>query len=286
MRSSIVTAWLPVALLNGATVSAAHMSKPQSSSRSNSIECTACGTKPGAFFLAGDSTTAVRGGWGDGFLTFLQSPAWGINYGHSGATTASFVAGGDWAKVISSVKNNTAKAQCFVTIQFGHNDQKEKAGISIAKFQSNLQKLAGEVKTAGGIPVLLTPLTRRSFSSGKSTVDDSLHSERLATIAAAKESETHYIDLNAASMAYVNALGKDKSQVFNLDPSDRTHLNDHGGVVFGRMVADLLMGRNQTTKPVAGSCATEEDGFPSGCLAQWFKPDDKMSDAIWQGLPA
>ncbi|KAK5633523.1 hypothetical protein RRF57_009237 [Xylaria bambusicola] len=54
---------------------------------------------PPAFILAGDSTTAVQstggGGWGNGFISFLNSPAWGVNKGHNGATTKSFVDGGD-----------------------------------------------------------------------------------------------------------------------------------------------------------------------------------------------
>jgi lysophospholipase L1-like esterase len=79
--------------------------------------------KTPAFFLAGDSTTAVNGGWGDGFVDLLRNKAIGQNKGHSGATTASFVAGGDWKAVLDLVKNNKAKHDCYVTIQFGHNDQ-------------------------------------------------------------------------------------------------------------------------------------------------------------------
>jgi hypothetical protein len=83
--------------------------------------CETKNDKPPAFFLAGDSTTAVQasngGGWGNGFLSFLRSPAWGVNYGHNGATTVSFVEGGDWARVLSSVRNKTENYSCYVTIQ-------------------------------------------------------------------------------------------------------------------------------------------------------------------------
>lgn len=79
--------------------------------------------KPAAFFLAGDSTTAVNGGWGDGFVALLRNGAIGENKGHSGATTASFVGGGDWASVLDLVESNKAQYDCYVTIQFGHNDQ-------------------------------------------------------------------------------------------------------------------------------------------------------------------
>jgi lysophospholipase L1-like esterase len=79
--------------------------------------------KQPAFFLAGDSTTAVNGGWGDGFLATLRNGAIGQNDGDSGASTASFVAEGRWGRVLDLVKKNQAKYDCYVTIQFGHNDQ-------------------------------------------------------------------------------------------------------------------------------------------------------------------
>lgn len=72
--------------------------------------------KPPAFFLAGDSTTAIDGGWGDGLLATLKSPAWGANIGKSGATTASFRAGGYWANVTQHLKDNVAKFDSYVTI--------------------------------------------------------------------------------------------------------------------------------------------------------------------------
>jgi lysophospholipase L1-like esterase len=79
--------------------------------------------KPPAFFIAGDSTTAIGGGWGDGFLSTLRNGATGVNKGHNGTTTASFVSLGDWGTVMDLVKNYRAKYKCYVTIQFGHNDQ-------------------------------------------------------------------------------------------------------------------------------------------------------------------
>tara|TARA_R110002060_G_scaffold28552_4_gene38663 strand:- start:268 stop:645 length:378 start_codon:yes stop_codon:yes gene_type:complete len=73
--------------------------------------------KPPAFFLAGDSTTASGGGWGNGFLTTLTGGAIGTNFGHNGATTESFVSGGDWANVIAAVKKKKGAYSPYVTIQ-------------------------------------------------------------------------------------------------------------------------------------------------------------------------
>lgn len=74
--------------------------------------------KPVYWLLSGDSTTAPNGGWGDAYLsTTVASGSSGHNYGHSGATTASFRAGGDWANVITEIDTNKAKYDVYVTIQ-------------------------------------------------------------------------------------------------------------------------------------------------------------------------
>lgn len=72
--------------------------------------------KTPAFFLAGDSTTAVGGGWGDGFLGNLEAPSWGVNVAKGGATTASFEAGGYWKKITTLLADNAQKFDCYVTI--------------------------------------------------------------------------------------------------------------------------------------------------------------------------
>lgn len=74
--------------------------------------------KPVYWLLAGDSTTAPGGGWGDGFLaTTVAKGSSGTNYGHSGATTKSFRAGGDWGKVINAVGAHKSDHRVYVTIQ-------------------------------------------------------------------------------------------------------------------------------------------------------------------------
>lgn len=78
-------------------------------------------SKPPAFFLAGDSTTAIQswngGGWGAGFLTTLQKGAIGINYGVNGATTVTFKNESHWAAVLASVEETKDEYYPFVTIQ-------------------------------------------------------------------------------------------------------------------------------------------------------------------------
>jgi hypothetical protein len=78
-------------------------------------------TKPVAFYLAGDSTTAAQsdegGGWGVGFLKTIQNGAIGTDLGYNGATTVSFVYGGAWANVIDAVNRSKEAFDPYVTIQ-------------------------------------------------------------------------------------------------------------------------------------------------------------------------
>jgi lysophospholipase L1-like esterase len=108
---------------------------------------------PPYFILSGDSTTAPAGGWGDGFLQLPQNGAEGVNHAKSGATTVSIRSSGYWTNAINAVKSHVGTHEPIVTIQFGHNDQKEEAGISLSQFQTNMQNLAKEVIAAGGTPV-------------------------------------------------------------------------------------------------------------------------------------
>ena len=222
--------------------------------------------EPIYWLLAGDSTTAPGGGWGDAFLSTTVAPgSSGANYGHSGATTASFRAGGDWAQVLDEVARHKESYRVYVTIQvsklppslpplalagrkdmltrekFGHNDQKETSGVTLPAYATNLASFASEALAAGATPILLTPLTRRTFSGG--AVLENLANETAATISVAEENGLHWVDLNKASTKYVNAIGQEKADAYNLARGDRTHVNVWGGVVFARVVSGLLVGK-------------------------------------------
>lgn len=47
--------------------------------------------------------------------------------------------------------------------------------------------------------------------------------------------------MNEASTKYVNAIGSAAADKYNLASGDRTHVNTWGGVVFARIVSDLLV---------------------------------------------
>lgn len=203
--------------------------------------------KPPFFILAGDSTTATLsdsgGGWGDGFLnTTLYHGASGTNYGKNGATTVTFRYGGHWGSILSTAREHTKHYAPFVTIQFGHNDQKPAANISLGEYRMNLQKMAADTRHAGATPILVTPLSRRNYadSTGTPGIIEDLTDWRDATIAAAKNTQSYWIDLNMASTLYLDSIGPAAAYSYNLKPDDHTHLNAEGSRVFGGMVAMLI----------------------------------------------
>lgn len=147
--------------------------------------------------------------------------------------------------------------------QFGHNDQKPEKNISLDQYQANLANLAKEIKAVGAKAFLITPLTRRGFTNG--VVGNSLSHERQRTIAAANETNTTYIDLNLYSRKFVQSIGEAKAHSYNLKAGDNTHLNVEGSLVFGRIVADLLLQKEAK-------------------LAEWFNPNKTLSDEIWKAI--
>lgn len=241
--------------------------------------------KPVYWLLAGDSTTAPNGGWGDAFLAnTVAAGSSGHNYGHSGATTASFRATGEWATLLKDVQTHKKNYAVYVTIQvcedcrviatnhlikqkFGHNDQKATSGVTLADYRTNLGNFVDQVVAAGGTPILVTPLTRRAFDSKTKKVIENLSEQRKITIAVATAKKADYIDLNEASTNYVNAIGQKAANSYNLSPKDSTHLNPTGALVFSRLVSDLLVQKYPTifvpvTKKDASLTALIDAGKP------------------------
>lgn len=118
----------------------------------------ACGTanpirradSPPYFITIGDSTVATSGGWGDGFLSFVASPADGTNQGKSGSTTESWRANGRWETLVETINETVDDYQTIVTMQFGHNDQK---ALSLDEYSENLIGLCTDIQDLGATPV-------------------------------------------------------------------------------------------------------------------------------------
>jgi hypothetical protein len=109
----------------------------------------------------------------------------------------------------------------------------------MADLTANLVAFVNEVRAVPATPIIVTSLSRRSYGSS-GHVSLSLADVTAAAKAAAEQSGADIIDLNGASMKYLNAIGADNAHTYNLNPTDNTHVNVAGSQVFGNLVAMLI----------------------------------------------
>jgi pectinesterase len=192
--------------------------------------------------LAGDSTMAPRTGYGDALCGLFVWQVDCLNLARGGRSTKSFRADGSWDRVSSALRERGRPT--FVLIQFGHNDQpgKPERTTDLAReFPENLARYVAEVRAAGAVPVLVTPLTRRGFR-GDGTLDDNLEPWAAATRRVAHDEGVTFLDLHAVSVAAVSRMGPSKADALAMAPPpardfDRTHLGPKGAALFARLVA-------------------------------------------------
>lgn len=135
----------------------------------------------------------------------------------------------------------------------------------MAQLTANLVAFVDEVRAVPATPILVTSISRRRFNNSTGLVTENLADVTAAAKEAAKQSGADIIDLNAASTKYLNAIGPSNAATYNLIPTDFTHLNGEGSVVFGNLVAMLI-----------------DDEVPE--LSKWVKPVKKIEKALKKGV--
>jgi lysophospholipase L1-like esterase len=225
---------------------------------------------PVRIILVGDSTMALKSGYGPGFCAHVTAEVTCVNMAKGGRSTSSYRAEGSWDQVLTELKRGNFSGN-YVLIQFGHNDQPGKPGRSTdlaTEFGPNLRRYVEEARAAGAKPVLITSLTRRIFRRG--TLTDTLEPWADAARRIADETGVPVLDLHADSMAAITEMGPAEANTLAMAPApaevagdaansptaprapanregerkgetpplfDYTHLGAKGAEFFGRMVA-------------------------------------------------
>jgi lysophospholipase L1-like esterase len=174
---------------------------------------------PIRIILVGDSTMAVKNGWGSGFCDLVVPQVSCVNMAKNGRSSSSFRAEGLWAAIMDELKHNANFKATYVFIQFGHNDEPGKPGRSTdlaTEFPDNLRRYVKEVKAAGANPVLITSLTRRRFKNGQ--LENDLAPWADATKRVAAEQRIPVLDLNRDSFAAVQKMGPAEANTLAMEP--------------------------------------------------------------------
>ena len=189
-------------------------------------------------YLLGDSTVADQprepyNSWGQ-MLTRFFGPGVAIaNHAESGESLRSSLAAKRLDKVLSTIRPGD-----YLFIQYGHNDEKEKGeGVgAFTTYKSDLKTFVAETRARKAIPVLITPVQRRTFDQDqKITNSHGDYPEALRQVA--KEENVALIDLNAMSKTLYEAWGAEPSKRA-FAANDNTHHNNYGSFELAKCIVE------------------------------------------------
>jgi lysophospholipase L1-like esterase len=189
-------------------------------------------------FLVGDSTVTDQplepwNSWGQMLPRFFQPGVAVANNAESGETLKAFVIERRLEKVLSQIK-----AGDYLFMQFGHNDMKRNWPATYADafttYKAYLQLFIAEARLRGAIPVLVTPVNRRTFNSA-GVITNSLGNYPEAVRQVAAEEKVALIDLNRMSKTLYEALGPDAAKRAFVDG---THHDNYGSYELARCVVE------------------------------------------------
>jgi lysophospholipase L1-like esterase len=204
-------------------------------------------------YIAGDSTVTDQGGqpytgWGQLLPRFFSDQVAVSNHDETGRALYSFRGERRLDKILSTIKPGD-----YLLIQFGHNDQKNKAPGSgpFTTYKADLEQYIKAARAKGATPVVVTPMYRRRFdSAGK--LENSLGDFPAAARKVAEEQKVALIDLHEMSGKVFQALGEEGSkQAFLFVPAgtvpgqdkdikDNSHFSAYGAYELARCVVEAI----------------------------------------------
>lgn len=202
-------------------------------------------------FLTGNSTAVDQDdapycSWGQMITKYFKSSCIIANYAESGLSLHAFIKSRRLEKILSVIKPGD-----YVVIEFGHIDKKDKTEDALGKFRLTLIHTSYVIDKKGGVPILVTPASRRYFNPDGSianTLGD--YPEMIRNLA--KDINAYLIDLNSITKFFFEELGEEGSKkAFAWYPAntwlnqpdelkDNTHLNTYGAYEIARLMLKAL----------------------------------------------
>lgn len=240
-------------------------------------------------FLIGDSTvtdqvTEPYGTWGQHLTRWFQLPVVVANHAESGQTAKGFRFQRRWDKVTDQIKPGD-----YVFIQFGHNDLNrnghdamwpvdDHAGNwintyadALTDYKWLLATYALEVARMGGIPVIVTPMTKLNMQTGEANIEG-MRDYPQGAREAAELAGCALIDLNRMSVELAAGLGAEaapKAYVEGL------HSTTYGGYLFARCIVEgIRSALPELAAHLTDDAGTFDTAHPSPMPADFLIPAD------------
>ncbi|RRR97662.1 hypothetical protein EIW28_19970 [Glycomyces terrestris] len=207
-------------------------------------------------YLASDSTVQTydpywepQAGWGQVIDRYFDEEVTIANHAIGGRSSRSFIEQGRLDAILDEIQPGD-----YLFVQFGHND----ATASVPErytppedYKTYLRDhyIAGAI-AKGAIPVLVTPVSRRSFDAGTGEFNTSFPEYVQKVHELHEETGVAMVDLSASSRAYLNEIGPEEAKsVFLHVPAgvypnrpngtaDDTHFQEYGAIQMARLVAE------------------------------------------------
>jgi lysophospholipase L1-like esterase len=203
--------------------------------------------------IASDSTAAVfpandygaRVGWGQVLSNFFSTNIMVDDQASSGRSSKSFYDEGKWANCLRGRAD-------FYFIQFGHNDDKPADPTRYTDpqttFKAYLSNYVNEARASNGIPVLLTPPTRRKYSAEHTLTRDNLQNYAQAMRELGAAMNVPVLDTLPASIAFFEFVGRTNAPYYQARTNtndtlnqDATHFNNYGAAQHCYLIVDCLL---------------------------------------------
>jgi lysophospholipase L1-like esterase len=210
--------------------------------------------KPITVFLASDSTVTDQraepyGTWGQMLPRWFKPPVVIANFAESGETLKAFRAEHRWDKIMGELQPGD-----YVFMQFGTNDLNKTGHNAIwpaddhagdwantyvegEDYKNLLKQYAAEVKAKGGIPVIVSPMTKIDSRTGAIN-PTGLRNYPKDAMDAAKEAGIASIDLNAMSIEVDQALNLGPAMAQRVYTAEGLHQRTYGGYLFSRCIVE------------------------------------------------
>lgn len=240
-------------------------------------------TKPIRVILVGDSTMTDKSGYGKGFCAQFTPEVTCLNVARGGRSSKSYRVEGLWDNVLKTLSEKDGFAQTYVLIAFGHNDassRPERHTDIETEFPVNMRQLARDVKAAGAVPILVTPLTQRHFRDFRLQAD--LLPWANATRVVARSEGIALIDLYAVSQKAVQDMGIAESFTLAGQPvPDNVHVAVTTGTTVPAKFTDASQGQGSQQAFDYGHVGPKgSDYFGKMVVDLWLKADPKIAPYV------
>ncbi|MEU5157058.1 cellulose binding domain-containing protein [Glycomyces sp. NPDC021274] len=207
-------------------------------------------------YLASDSTVqtydpywAPQAGWGQAIDRYFDENVQIANHAIGGRSSRSFIEQGRLDAILDEIQPGD-----YLFVQFGHNDATASVPeryTSPDDYKMYLRDhyIAGAIEK-GAVPVLVTPVSRRSFNAETGQFNVSFGDYVNKVHELHEETGVAVVDLSASSRAYLNEIGPEEAKsVFLHVPAgvypnrpngtaDDTHFQEYGAIQMARLVAE------------------------------------------------